>query len=699
MKLLGNAVCKYRKIILIIALILLIPAIIGMKSTRINYDILVYLPENIETVQGEKILSEDFDMGGFSVIILENMKNKDILKLENKIKEIDNVEKVISAADLIGTEIPKGMLPDKVQNMLYDENKTIMLVTFKEQISSDETINSVQKIREMTDERCKISGMTATLIDTRDLSNSEVIIYVVIAVLLCLIILQLALDSYFVPILLLLNIGIAVLYNMGTNIFLGEISYITKAISAVLQLGVTMDFAIFLYHSYIQEKTNTSSKEKAMASAITKTFTSVLGSSLTTIAGFLALCSMNLTLGKDIGIVMAKGVLFGVISVVTILPAMILECDKLIEKTKHKEILPKFNHMRDFIIKHYLVIVVLFIVILPIAFYGYKNTDVYYKLDKSLPDTLSSVEANNSLKEDFNMASMEMLLIDKDIPEYKANEMIEKIENIEGIEWAIGYSKLGSIGIPRTVLPQDLIDVFQSDKYQMILINSKYEIATNELNAQVKEVTNIVKEYDENAILAGEGPLMKDLVEIANHDFNSVNTTSIAVIFIIMLFILKSISLPVILIAVIEFAIFINMGIPYYTNITLPFVASIVIGTIQLGATIDYAILITNKYINARKDRKDKKEAAKESLGTSIGSIIVSGLCFFGATFGVGFYSKIEMIGALCTLMARGAIVSMLTVICVLPAFLIIFDKLICKTTLGMKKKLGGLDNYEENWN
>ena len=699
MKLLGNAVCKYRKIILIIALILLIPAIIGMKSTRINYDILVYLPENIETVQGEKILSEDFDMGGFSVIILENMKNKDILKLENKIKEIDNVEKVISAADLIGTEIPKGMLPDKVQNMLYDENKTIMLVTFKEQISSDETINSVQKIREMTDERCKISGMTATLIDTRDLSNSEVIIYVVIAVLLCLIILQLALDSYFVPILLLLNIGIAVLYNMGTNIFLGEISYITKAISAVLQLGVTMDFAIFLYHSYIQEKTNTSSKEKAMASAITKTFTSVLGSSLTTIAGFLALCSMNLTLGKDIGIVMAKGVLFGVISVVTILPAMILECDKLIEKTKHKEILPKFNHMRDFIIKHYLVIVVLFIVILPIAFYGYKNTDVYYKLDKSLPDTLSSVEANNSLKEDFNMASMEMLLIDKDIPEYKANEMIEKIENIEGIEWAIGYSKLGSIGIPRTVLPQDLIDVFQSDKYQMILINSKYEIATNELNAQVKEVTNIVKEYDENAILAGEGPLMKDLVEIANHDFNSVNTTSIAVIFIIMLFILKSISLPVILIAVIEFAIFINMGIPYYTNITLPFVASIVIGTIQLGATIDYAILITNKYINARKDRKDKKEAAKESLGTSIGSIIVSGLCFFGATFGVGFYSKIEMIGALCTLMARGAIVSMLTVICVLPAFLIIFDKLICKTTIGMKKKLGGLDNYEENWN
>ena len=682
----GNAVCKHRKIILIIALILLIPAILGMNATRINYDILVYLPENIETVQGEKILSEDFDMGGFSVVILENMKNKDILTLESKIKEINNVEKVICIADVIGTEIPKEMLPNKVQDMLYDKNKTIMLVTFKEQISSDETINSVEKIREITDERCKISGMTATLIDTRNLSDSEVIIYVVIAVILCLIILQLALDSYFVPFLLLINIGIAVLYNMGTNIFLGEISYITKAISAVLQLGVTMDFAIFLYHSYIQEKNNFTSKEEAMANAIKKTFTSVLGSSLTTIAGFLALCSMNLSLGKDIGIVMAKGVLFGVISVVTILPALILECDKLIEKTKHKEVLPKFTHLRDFVIKRYVLILIIFIIVLPIAFFGYKNTNVYYKLDKSLPESLSSVEANNILKNNFNMTSMEMLLIDKNLPEYKTNEMIEKIEKLDGIEWAIGYSKLGSIGIPKAALPQDLIDVFQSDKYQMILINSKYEIATDELNTQVKELTNLVKGYDENAILAGEGPLMSDLVEIADHDFNSVTIASIVVIFIIMLFVLKSISLPIILISVIEFAIFINMSISYYTNVTLPFVASIVIGTIQLGATIDYAILITNKYIVARKDGKNKKEAAKESLGTSISSIAVSGLCFFGATFGVGAYSKIEMIGSLCTLISRGAIVSMLTVICVLPSFLIVFDKVICKTTIGMKK-------------
>ena len=686
MSALGNAVCKYRKIILIIALALLIPSILGMKATRINYDILVYLPENIETVKGEKILSEDFNMGGFSIVILENMKNKDILKLENQIKEINNVEKVISIADIIGTEIPKEMLPNEVQDKLYDDNKTIMLVTFKEQISSDETINSVEKIREITDERCKISGMTATLIDTRNLSDSEVIIYVVIAVILCLIILQLTVDSYFVPFLLLINIGIAVLYNMGTNIFLGEISYITKAISAVLQLGVTMDFAIFLYHSYIQEKNNFKNKEEAMANAIKKTFTSVLGSSLTTIAGFLALCSMNLSLGKDIGIVMAKGVLFGVISVVTILPALILECDKLIEKTKHKEVVPKFTHLRDFVIKRYVLILIIFIIVLPIAFFGYKNTNVYYKLDKSLPESLSSVEANNILKNNFNMTSMEMLLIDKNLPEYKTNEMIEKIEKLDGIEWAIGYSKLGSIGIPKTALPQDTVNIFQSDKYQMILINSKYEIASNELNAQVKDLTNLVKEYDENAILAGEGPLMSDLVEIADHDFNSVTIASIVVIFIIMLFVLKSISLPIILISVIEFAIFINMSISYYTNVTLPFVASIVIGTIQLGATIDYAILITNKYIVARKDGKNKKEAAKESLGTSISSIAVSGLCFFGATFGVGAYSKIEMIGSLCTLISRGAIVSMLTVICVLPSFLIVFDKIICKTTIGMKK-------------
>lgn len=681
----GEFVCKHRKIILIIALLLLIPSIIGIKMTRINYDILVYLPEDIETIQGENILSEDFNMGAFSMIVLENMKTKDIVELENKMKEIDNVEKVIGIADVVGTSIPTEMIPDEIKDKIYKDGDTVVLVTFKDSISSDTTMKTIEQLREMTDEQCKISGMSATVLDTRDLSNSEIAIYVIIAVLLCIIILQIALDSYAAPIFLLLNIGIAILYNMGSNIFLGEISYITKAISAVLQLGVTMDFAIFLYHSYKTEQKNYSTKNEAMAHAISKTMVSVIGSSLTTIAGFLALCSMNLTLGKDIGIVMAKGVLLGVISVITILPAMLLTFDNLIEKTKHKEIMPKFTGVKNFVIKHYKAIIVIFIIILPIAIYGYTHTEVYYNLDKSLPETLKSVEANNSLKEKFNIVSAEVLLVDKDIPDYKINEMLDQIEEVEGIEWTLGYSKVSG-AMPEVVLPDNVRSVFENDRYQMIIINSKYEMATDELNDQITQVNDIIKQYDEKAILAGEGPLMKDLVEISDHDFNSVNVVSIAVIFVIMIIVLKSISLPVILIAVIEFAIFINMGIPAFTNTTLPFVASIVIGTIQLGATIDYAILITTKYISNRKNGKDKREAIDEALGSSISSIVVSGLCFFGATFGVGAYSKIEMIGSLCTLMSRGAIISMIVVISVLPAFLMVFDKLICKTTSKMRE-------------
>lgn len=682
----GQWICRHRKIILVISLLLLIPSLLGIKATRINYDILVYLPEEVETIQGENILSEEFHMGAFSVIILEDMKTKDIIKLEEKIKQVENVEKVVSMADVIGTTVPIEMIPDEIKDKFYKGNETILLATFKDQISSDTTMQTVENLREMTDEHCKISGMTATVLDTRDLSDSEIAIYVVIAVVLCLLILELALDSYMAPLLLLLNIGIAILYNMGSNIMLGEISYITKAISAVLQLGVTMDFAIFLYHSYMQEREKIQDRNEAMANAIGKTLLSVVGSSLTTIAGFLALCSMNLTLGKDIGIVMAKGVLLGVISVVTILPAMILECHTWIEKTKHREIFPKFTKVRDFVIKHYKMIAVVFCIILPIAFYGYQHTDIYYNLDKSLPESLDSVSANHELQEKFDMVSMELLLVDKDLPDYQVNQMLEEIESLDGIEWTLGYSKIAETGIPKEVLPQDLLEIFENNQYQMILINSKYEMATDELNDQVVKVNEIIKRYDEHAILAGEGPLMKDLVEISNHDFNSVNTVSIGIIFIIMIFVLKSISLPVILIAVIEFAIFINMGIPYYTGTVLPFIASIVIGTIQLGATIDYAILITTKYVSGRKEGKEKKEAIREALGTSISSIAVSGLCFFGATFGVGVYSKIEMIGSLCTLMSRGAIVSMLCVITVLPSFLMLFDRIVCKTTVGMRE-------------
>lgn len=681
----GRIITKYKKLILIIAIILIIPAILGMKATRVNYDILVYLPDDVETIKGENILSEDFNMGSYSVILVNNMKTKDIQKLEDKIRELDNVEHVVGTADLLGSNVPTEMLPDEVKNKLYKDGDTVILATFKEGISTDATMNTIQQLKDMTNKQCKISGMSATVLDTRDLSNSEVAIYVLIAVALCLIILQLALDSYVAPFFLLLNIGIAILYNMGTNVFLGEISYITKAISAVLQLGVTMDFAIFLYHSYKAEKEEYKDNNEAMAHAIAKTFTSVLGSSLTTIAGFLALCSMRLTLGKDIGIVMAKGVLFGVITVVTILPAMLLIFDKWIEKTKHKEVLPKFEHWKNFNMKHYKAIIVAFLIILPIALYGYNNTKVYYNLDKSLPKTLESVQANNALKDEFNMVSTEMAIVRKDLPEGEANAMIKEIENVDGVEWVLGYSKLAETGLPEDMLPDDLKQIFQSDKYQLIIINSKYEMATDELNNQVKEVNDIIKKYDSNGILAGEGPLMKDLVEIAAHDFNSVNSVSIGIIFVIMMFVLKSISLPLILMFVIEFAIYVNMGCATFTNTTLPFVASIVIGTIQLGATIDYAILITTKYINLRKEGKDKKESVGEALGTSINSIVVSALCFFGATFGVGVYSKIEMIGSLCTLMSRGAIVSMISVIMVLPAFLLLFDKLICKTTVGMR--------------
>ena len=683
----GQFICKHKVAILIISLLLLIPSIIGYKATRVNYDILVYLPDNIETIKGENILADDFDMGAFSVVILENMQSKDIIELENQFREVGNVEKVVGLTDIIGTDVPLEMLPDEIKDKLYKDNTTPVLVTFKDGISEDTTMETVEKLREISNENCKISGMTATVLDTRNLSDSEVIIYVMIAVALCLIILQLALDSYLAPVLMLLNIGMAVLYNMGTNAFLGQTSYITKAISAVLQLGVTMDFAIFLYHSYKAEKEKASNNDEAMATAIAKTLVSVLGSSLTTIAGFLALCSMNLTLGKDIGLVMAKGVLIGVITAVTTLPAMLLVFDKWVEKTKHKEILPRFEKVKNFNLKHYKAILVAFIVILPFAVYGYTHTENYYNLSKSLPDTLNSIQANNELKDKFDMVSTELLLVDKNMPDYKLNEMLDKIESLDGIEWTLSYSKISKeVNIPKEMLPEDITSIFESDKYQMVIINSKYEIATNELNSQIEEVNKIIKEYDDTAILAGEGPLMKDLVEISDHDFNSVNTVSIAIILVIMVFVLKSVSLPIILIAAIEFAIFINMGIPAYTGTVIPFIASIVIGTIQLGATIDYAILITTKYKTARIEGKDKHQAIDEALGTSIQSIIVSALCFFGATFGVGMYSKIEMIGSLCSLMARGAIISMITVLTVLPAFLIVFDKIICKTTVNMRK-------------
>ncbi|MBR2785656.1 MAG: MMPL family transporter [Clostridia bacterium] len=681
----GEFITKHKKIIVILAFLLLIPAIMGFLATRVNYDILVYLPSDIETIQGENILSEDFNMGGFSVVLVDGMKPKQLAKLEKDIEGVGNVEKVLGISDVFGESYPTEMIPDDIKEAVYKGDTTAILVTYKDKISDDETTKTVRELRKIVGKDCKISGMTATMIDTEDLSKSEVAIYVIIAVVLVTIVLQLSLDSFAAPIFMLLNIGMCVVYNMGTNVLQGQISYITQSISAVLQLGVTMDFSIFLYHSFLHQKETGKSSDEAMTHAIAETFTSVAGSSLTTIAGFLALCSMNLTLGRDIGIVMAKGVLLGVIGVVTILPAFILCFEKIIEKTKHKNVFPKFEKLKNFSIKNYKLTLMAFILILPIAYYGYKNTGIYYNLDKSLPETLESVQANNELAEKFNMTSMEMLLIDKDISDAKLNDMLEKIDEIDGIAWTLSYSKITKGTIPLEMMPDKIKDMLVSDKYQLVLINSEYEMATDELNEQIEKVNEIVKATDKNAILAGEGPLMKDLVEVADHDFKSVNIVSIVIILILMIFVLKSGSLPIILTIVIEFAIFINMGIPYYTHTTLPFVASIVIGTIQLGATIDYAILITTKYKENRLNGMNKKDSIDKALSSSIQSIIVSGLSFFAATIGVAIYSKIELIGSLCTLMARGAIISMIVVITVLPAFLMVLDKLVLKTTMKMK--------------
>lgn len=681
----GDFVCKHRKIIIIVCLLLLIPSFIGIKKTKINYDILVYLPDDIETMKGEEILTDDFNMGAFSISIIDNMNAKDGVKLENQIKEIDGVNKVASLYDALGTNIPINMLPSEVTDKLYKDNSTLLLITFDESTSNAKTLDAVDKIRSITNEKCEIGGLSATVLDTMNLSNKEVSIYVIIAVLLCVGALMLSLDSYVIPFILLGNIGVAILYNMGSNIMLGEISYITKAISAILQLGVTTDFSIFLYHKYENAKKTNKDKIKAMSKAINETLISVTGSSLTTIAGFLALCTMELTLGKDIGIVMAKGVFLGVLCVVTLFPSLLLLFDNVIEKTKHKVILPDFKHIKDFTIKHYKLIFVIFLVLLIPAWYGQNNTKVYYKLDSSLPASLASSIANSDLKEKFNIVSPEIILVDKNLSNNKTNEMIAEIENLEGIDFAISYSKLSDLAIPEEMISQDIKDVFESDTYKMVLINSTYDIASNELNDQIDKVNKIVKKYDSNAITAGEGPLMKDLITISDTDFKNVTIASIGVIFILMVFVLKSISLPVILVGIIEFAIFTNMAVPFYTGKTIPFISSIVIGTIQLGATIDYAILMTTKYLEERKKEKEKMVAVRTALDHSVNSIFVSGLCFFAATFGVGMYSKLEIISSLCTIISRGAIISMIVVITVLPSFLIIFDKLIMKTTWGFK--------------
>lgn len=684
----GEFIVNHRRLIIIICLLLLIPSIIGIKATKINYDILSYLPDTVDTVKGQNILTDEFGVGSYSIVIIDNkMKDKDILKMEDKIKEIDAVDKVISKSDILGTSIPEEMLPDDVKEAINKDGTTPILVTFKTGMAAGETLEAIDDLRDIVGDSCKVSGISATSDDIRILLDQEMSVYVVVASIFCIIVLMIALDSYGVPLIILGGIGIAILYNMGTNIVLGQISYITKAIATVLQLGVTMDFSIFLYHSYQRQKEILGDKNKAMATAIKETLVSIVGSSTTTIAGFLALCTMSLTLGTDIGLVMAKGVLIGVITTVTLLPSLLLAFDKVIEKTKHKELLPEFKKFTNFIVNHYKAMIVVFLLLLAPAIYGNNNVKVYYNLNKSLPDTLQSVSANKELQEKFNMVSTQMVLVNKDMKADTAKQMINEIKDLDGVDGVIGLQELLGDNISKEMIPDDILSIFENDKYQLLIINSTYENATDESNALIQKVNEIVSKYDKNAIMAGEGPLMNDLVKIADHDFNSVNVTSAVVIFVIMIFVFKSISLPVILIAVIEFAIFANMSFTSYFGTVIPFIASIVIGTIQLGATVDYAILMTNKYVKNRKDGLVPKEAMRLSLQDSIKSVIVSAFCFFAATCGVSLFSNIEMIGSICTLISRGAIISMVVVLTVLPACLILCDRVICKTTKGLVRK------------
>ena len=686
MKKISKFITNNSKLIVIISILLLIPALIGYVHTKINYDILVYLPKDIETIKGQNILTDDFKTGAFSFVFVDNKKAVDVLKLEEKIKDIKGVNKVFSIYDVTDTTIPVEFIPDELKDKLVKKDSTLMVVTFKESTSDEGTIEAVKELRKIAKDPSNVSGMTAMVVDTMELSDQEITAYVLIAVVLCFIVLIFASDSYIVPIFLLGNIGMAILYNLGSNIMLGEISYITKAITAVLQLGVTTDFSIFLYHKYEDLKKTNKDKKKAMELAINDTFKSVIGSSLTTIAGFLALCSMDLTLGKDIGLVMAKGVLFGLLCVLIIFPSLLLLFDKQIEKTKHKNFMPKFDKLINVIVKRRNIILVIFLILIIPAVYGNNKVGVYYKLDKSLPKDLGSSIANSRLKDEYNIVSPEMVLLDKNIKKEKVEELVDKLKEVKGIDLVLSPRTLTNL--PTEIMPDDLESIMDSDKYQLIIINSTYEIASDELNEQVGVVNNIVKKYDKKAIVAGEGPLMKDLTVIADHDFKMVNYASILVIFLLMLIVLKSIGLPFILILTIEFAIFVNMAIAYYTGVTLPFIASIVVGTIQLGATIDYAILMSTTYLKERTKEKNKEKAMKETLSSCVPSIFISALCFFGATFGVSVYSKIDMIGSICTLLSRGAIISMIVVIFILPSLLLLFDKLIMKTTKNMKEVL-----------
>lgn len=678
----GKWISNHTKIVLILTVILIIPAIFGIINTRINYDILSYLPQDLDSTKGQKVLDDVYSDAATSMLIIEGMKDKDVVELKDKIKNIKGVENAIWVDDALDISVPKDMLPDAVKNQLFNGDATMVIIKYNNSSASESTLNAIGEIKSMTNKQCFLSGMSAILKDTKDLADKETPFYVILAVIISLIVLLISMESTFVPIIFLVSIGIGILFNLGTNIIFGEISYITKALAAVLQLGVTMDYSIFLMHRYEEELTRFEDKKDAMSEAISTTMLSISGSSLTTIAGFLALCAMDLTLGKDIGMVMAKGVVLGVICSVTVLPALILTFDKLIHKYKHRTIIPNFDKLSKTVTTHYKVFIGIFLVLLVPAIFGSRNAKVYYNLDETLPKDMPSIVATNKLKDKFNMMTTHFILVNDNVKPYKIKEMTNKIEDIEGITSVISYDKLIGPAIPEEFIPKDIREIFKKGGYNLILANSEYKAAKDEENQQIDEIISIVKGYDENALVAGEGPLTKDLITTSDRDFKMVSVYSIIAIFLIILIVFRSISVPILLVAAIEFAIFINMGIPYYTGNEIPFVASIVIGTIQLGATVDYAILMTSRFREELRKGHTKQEAILIAVKGSAKSIVTSGLTFFGATAAVAMVSDMALIRSLCFLISRGALISMAVILLILPSFLLVSEGLINKTSI-----------------
>lgn len=691
MKKFGKLIVKLRIPILILSVLLLIPAAIGYFNTKVNYDILYYLPGDIDTMKGQDILLDDFGKGAYAMVVVDGMNKKNVSELVKKVEKVDHVASVISYNGIVGDGVPAEILPDKFRSYFEndDSGATLFAIFFDDTTSSTETMDAIEELRDVTDKQCYIAGMSAVVTDTKSMSEKETPIYVLVAVLLVCVVLAIFMDSFLVPVLFMVSIGMAIVYNLGTNIFLGEVSYITKALAAVLQLGVTLDYSIFLWHSYKEEKEkNPGDHKEAMAVAIGNTLTSVVGSSITTVAGFIALCFMSFTLGLDLGIVMAKGVIFGVIGCVAILPSLILTFDKALEKTMHKEIMPNFDKPARWIVKHSWLFLIVFLGLLYPAIYGYNHTKVYYDLSDTLPDKLNCSQANKLLAENFDKTnSIYMILADTNLSKDDSIAMIDEIKKLDGISTAMSLDSVVGAELPTEMLPDSLVSELKGNEYQIMMISTNYAIASDEINDQIDKVDEIAKKYDAKSMVIGEAPCTKDLITITDKDFKTVSIVSIAAIFVIIFFVLKSISLPVILVAAIEFAIFVNMGIPYFTGTSIPFISSVVIGTIQLGATVDYAILMTTRYKRERAAGESKKEAISIALGTSIPSIIVSALGFFAATFGVGMIASVDMISSLCILMARGAIISMLVVIFILPSLFVLFDKLIINTSIGFKSK------------